>query len=85
MPVVFSPPRDGKQNLTEPVAIGGRELPPTSQPLEQLLHSEAGDASSTTASTHAPSDLEEMDEPGIGDAAATCQLGLLSLHEDYSD
>jgi hypothetical protein len=83
MPVVFSPPRDGKQNLTEPVAIGGRDLPQTSQQSEQLLHSEGGEASSTTASTHAPSDLEEMDEPGSGHAAAG-QLGLLSLH-DYSD
>jgi hypothetical protein len=83
MPVVFSPPRDGKQNLTEPVTIGGRELPSTSQQSDHLLHSEGGDASSTTTSTHAPSDLEEMDEQGSGDAAASL-LGLLSLH-DYND
>lgn len=84
MPVVFSPPRDGKQNLTEPVAIGGRELSPGSQPSEQRLQSEGGDASSTSGSTHALSDREGMDEQG-GSNAQAIQMGLLSLHEEYSD
>ncbi|KAF3337380.1 terminal ear1 [Carex littledalei] len=84
MPVVFSPPRDGKQSLTEPVAIGGRELSPGSQPSEQRLQSEGGDASSTSGSTHAPSDHEVMDEPG-GSTAQANLMSLLSLHEEYSD
>ncbi|KAJ4748583.1 terminal EAR1-like 1 [Rhynchospora pubera] len=84
MPVVFSPPRDGKQHLTEPVAIGGRELPLASLPLDQLLQSEGGDASSTTTSTHAPSDAEEMDEPESSEVVGS-QLAMLCLHdEDYT-
>ncbi|KAF3338452.1 Protein terminal ear1 [Carex littledalei] len=54
MPTIFSPPRDGKQSLTEPVAIGRlSKFPLASLPLEQLVHSQGGDASSTSTLTHA--------------------------------
>ncbi|GJM92138.1 hypothetical protein PR202_ga08572 [Eleusine coracana subsp. coracana] len=71
LPVSFSPPRDGKQ-LTEPVPIVGRSPAPSSasmsvDPLTQELMpppSSSGDgASSTTASTHAPSDRADDEIP----------------------
>ncbi|XP_020111323.1 protein terminal ear1-like [Ananas comosus] len=59
MPVVFAPPRDGRQ-LTEPVPIGGRgTLTLRAQEAVGEPSSDAGGASSTTASPHAPSDHDD--------------------------
>lgn len=62
MPVVFSPPRDGKQ-LTDPVPVAvGRALDCGASLVDEAASQHAGDsgaASSTTASTHAPSDVAE--------------------------
>lgn len=85
LPVVFSPPRDGK-HLVEPVTVGGR-----SSLLEHGMKMRAGGASvvdlggasSTTASTQAPSDEDEGDGDGgsdetgsgISDQLAALQLG----------
>lgn len=83
MPVIFSPPHDGNHSLTEPVAIGVSEVPLACQPSEQLVDSQVGDASSTSTLNDALS-VTERHEPGSGEAPAR-HLGLLSLHEDYSD
>ncbi|KAK8950738.1 Protein terminal ear1 [Platanthera zijinensis] len=80
MPVVFCPPRDGKE-LTEPVPVGGRGCAGLTPHLQgggggadyaepQHLLLDAGGASSTTASTHAPSDngdgVDDEDDDRIG-------------------
>ncbi|KAK8965791.1 Protein terminal ear1 [Platanthera guangdongensis] len=80
MPVVFCPPRDGKE-LTEPVPVGGRGCAGLTPHLQgggggadyaeqQHLLLDAGGASSTTASTHAPSDngdgVDDEDDDLIG-------------------
>ncbi|KAL0907325.1 hypothetical protein M5K25_021726 [Dendrobium thyrsiflorum] len=86
MPVVFCPPRDGKQ-MTEPVPVGGRGLLRRSLNLDRTCGgvgetepepSDAGEASSTTASTHAPSDNgdgvdddRDDDDGGDGDETAS--------------
>ncbi|XP_078169305.1 protein terminal ear1 homolog [Carex rostrata] len=62
MPVIFSPPRDGKQSLTEPVVIGVSEVPLACQPLEQVVDSQVGDASSTSTLNDALSVAEKHED-----------------------
>ena len=65
MPVVFAPPRDGKLQ-TNPVPIGGRGG--SNDPHCIKIRAElGGGASSTTASTQAPSDQEAGDDDDDSD------------------
>lgn len=65
MPVVFDPPRDGKEQLTEPLPIIGGRAGDLIHGIEMGIAAVLGDlgcASSTTASTQAPSDHEAGDD-----------------------
>ncbi|XP_020576897.1 protein terminal ear1-like [Phalaenopsis equestris] len=100
MPVVFCPPRDGKQ-LTEPMPVGGRGLIRRTGNLnrsaggvgetEEPEPLDAAEASSTTASTHAPSDNgdgadddgDDEEGDGGGDETAS-RLSQALLQLSYS-
>ncbi|KAG0477631.1 hypothetical protein HPP92_012350 [Vanilla planifolia] len=82
MPVVFVPPRDGKQ-LTVPVPVGGRGgaglLPRRGTHMRRGREyteagpADAGGASSTTTSTHAPSDhADGADDDRDDDDGRSC-------------